>query len=379
MNKNNFKFKSLVWLLIIGLIFVGCSNQSPETKDSTEITESSSEDVNTNRANFSLEYIDEAEDTKLFTDGEDREHVLVPRNKEIPAEYKDYPVIYTPVENVLYASTSTVGMLTPLDVWDSISGVTTDENLWYIPEIVDRLESEDITYVGDDYAPNRELLQSTDIDLAVVYTGVAGQNELIEALEDLEIPYVVENSYLEEEPQDKMEWLVFLGSLYNKELEAREYINTQIAALEEMEATLNGATGKNIAYGSIFDGLAYVPTEGTYVQKMIEMAGGTYSFENLDGSTGQLSLEEMVQVLDNADQFIYSGSTDYMSGYEELLEMAPVLENTKVIQDQNVWQISSDYWQRTDQIHERIIDLAAIIHPELFPNRDITYYHLMGE
>ena len=47
-----------------------------------------------------------ADNCKKVTDGEGRELLLVPRGQEAPTEYKDLPVINTPVKRVVVVSTT---------------------------------------------------------------------------------------------------------------------------------------------------------------------------------------------------------------------------------------------------------------------------------
>ena len=88
---------------------------SKETKEETAgQTEAKKTGNNQYTDAFSIEYLDDG--IKKVIDGEGRELILVPKEIDVPEEYADANVVRTPIENVLFMSSTQVCMLRPLDL-----------------------------------------------------------------------------------------------------------------------------------------------------------------------------------------------------------------------------------------------------------------------
>ena len=94
-NKQNKAF--LIIALMLSLVLLaGCSQGKTETKTGSVDLKYATK--------FKIENL--ADNCKKVTDGEGRELLLVPRGQEAPTEYKDLPVINTPVKRVVVVSTT---------------------------------------------------------------------------------------------------------------------------------------------------------------------------------------------------------------------------------------------------------------------------------
>lgn len=326
---------------------------------------------------FDVKYL--ADGCKLVTDGEDRKLLLVPRGKKAPAGYKGIPVIYTPIDNVLAASLTQVCLLRPLNVLDSISGVTTEKDKWYIDEIKKGLENGSVTYVGGSGMgePDYEKVQALNPEVIFVYTGSFGQQKIIQKADELGIKYAVDNEYLEEHPLGRMEWIKFLGAFYDKEAEAAVHFNNAVKSLEALSKKIPKGAKPKVLWGMIYNGDVYVPNAGSYVAKMIEMAGGDYVFKDFGvdkGGSEKISLEEFYAKGIDADVFIYSSFPKYASSVQSIIKNAPVMADINPIKKGNVWCLQPWYYQSLDKTHETIEDLAAIFYPSTFKGYTLKHY-----
>ena len=344
----------------------------------TAFADESAMDVEYSKA-FSVEYLDN--DVKLITDAENQQFIVTPEGTEAPEGYEDATVLEGGAKKALFCSTTQVGMIAPLNVWDCVAGVTQDSG-WPFEEVTAGLEDGSIKYVGDSYEPDFEAIQALDPDIVFVYTGTSAQTNIIEKLDELDIPYAVDNEYMEDDFHGRMEWTKFLGSFFNKDEEAVAYVNEQFQAVDEMEKTIEGADQPKVAWGMVYDGTVYVPNGGSYVAKEIEAAGGDYVFKDLEPdstSSSQLSLEDFYAKLTEADIWIYSSNQTYMPDYAALIEAMPLVEDAPVVTDKKVWQFSVDYYMRTDKTEQQVIDLAKIFHPDLFEDQDLIFYNALAE
>lgn len=106
--------------------------------------------------------------------------------------------------------------------------------------------------------------------------------EVKEQLEDFGVPVLVERSSYENHPLGRMEWIKLYGLLLGREDAAAEYFDTQVEKLRDILQTEN--TGKTVAFFYITsNGAANVRKSGDYLAKAIELAGGTYLFQDLPG------------------------------------------------------------------------------------------------
>jgi iron complex transport system substrate-binding protein len=324
---------------------------------------------------FSIEYVGNG--SKKVTDGEGRTLLLVPRGQKAPAGYDGIPVIYTPIENVIAGSTTQVSLLRPLNVLDSIKGVTTNIDDWYIDEIKRGLSNKSITYVGDSRTPDYEKIQTLRPELIFAYTGPYGQQQLIQKVSELGFNYAVNNEYLEEHPFGRMEWIKFLGAFYNKEAEATAYFNNAVKSAENLSNKLPKGQKPKVLWGLIWKGEVYVPYGGSYVAKMIEMAGGDYVFKEMGpNNTGsaKITIEEFYAKGIDADILIYSSTSNRISSVQTIIDNAPILASIKPIKNEQVWVFQPWYHQSIDKTHEIIEDLAALFYPSTFRNHQVKHY-----
>lgn len=328
---------------------------------------------------FSVKYLEDG--SKLITDAENQQFLIVPEGAGAPAGYEDAVVLEGGAKNALFCSTTQIGMIAPLDIWDCVSGVTQEDG-WPFEEVTNGLAEGTITFVGSSYEPDFEAIQALNPDIVFVYTGTNAQTTIIEKLEELGIPYAVDNEYMEADYLGRMEWTKFLGSFFNKDEEAVAYVKTQEEAIAKMQETIADAEKPKVGWGMVYDGVVYVPNGGSYVAKQVESAGGDYIFKDLEPdstSSSQLSLEDFFEKMSEAEIWIYSSNQLYVPDYAALSELMPLAGELKVVTDKNVWQFSVDYYMRTDQTEQQVIELAKIFHPDLFEEAELAHYNKLAE
>ncbi|SHF26455.1 iron complex transport system substrate-binding protein [Desulfofundulus australicus DSM 11792] len=305
---------------------------------------------------------------KKVTDGDGRELLLVPRGKKPPAGYGNLPVFYTPVQKVVVGSTTQAALLRPLGVLGTIGGVTTEKKDWYIDEVTKGMEKGRVAFLGKNSAPDYEKIKALSPDVVFTYTHVMGGTEFAQKLNELGIPYAVDNEWLESHPLGRVEWVKFLAAFYNKEKEADDYFRQVVANVEQVARKVPAGTRPKVLWGSIFKGKVYVPAGNSYVARMIEMAGGDYVFKDLGGSaTGNanITLEEFYARGKDADIFIipFSPQSTGITSIAKLLEQAPVLADIKPVKEKRIWCVQPWYYQSMDKTDEQIEDLAAMFYP----------------
>ncbi len=124
-------------------------------------------------------------------------------------------------------------------------------------------------------------------------------------------------------------------------------------------------------------GRVYVPGGDSYVAKMITMAGGVYVFKDIKKVGGApITLEEFYDRGRGANIYISSGMLPQygITSIKKLVALKPILADFRSVKRGNVWCFQPWYWESIDKTDEIIADLAAILHPALFPGHKPRYF-----
>jgi iron complex transport system substrate-binding protein len=203
--------------------------------------------------------------------------------------------------------------------------------------------------------------------------------EVKEKLEEFGIPVLVEHSSYESHPMGRSEWIKLYGALLGLEDQADEIFAEQTEQVriveeavqeEEQEAGSEeeaSSERKTVVFFYISsNGYANVRRSGDYLAQMIEIAGGTYLFDDLTSdssvSTVNMGMEEFYARAKDADCLIYNSTIEgEISTTAELLEKSPLLADFKAVQEGNVWCTGKNLFQETTSLSGMIVDLHRIL------------------
>ena len=319
---------------------------------------------------FSIEYYQGG--IKRIRDNDGRMVWLVPRGQKVPREISGQPMIAIPLKRAMFASVNQVCLLRPFgdeQVWASVAGVATPSDQWFIPSIKSGLANGSIAYIGDAYSPDYEKICLLQPEAAFIYTGGSGLTDMAGKLEELRIPYLVENSYLETDPLGRMEWVKFYAAFYNREALAVRYFDDAVSRIENLKRRIPKENRPKVAWGVIYNGKVYIPGSRSFVARMIEMAGGEFVFKTLSTERGSIgiTMEDFFAHSKAADVLIYASFPQYVRSIGAIIRIAPVLAGVKPIQTKKVWVLQPWYNQQQDQTDQVLVDLISIFYPEEFP------------
>lgn len=316
--------------------------------------------------NFSVDYY-EGGYTMLTTTMDGQRFLVIPEGKEMPEDLEeDIVVLQRPVQDLYLVASAVMDMFRELDGLHAITFSGQQEENWYIEEAKEAMAKGDLLYAGKYSKPDYELLVSKGCTLAIENRMILHSPEVIEKLEDFGIPVMIESSSYESHPLGRVEWIKFFGALLGKEEEAEKIFEKQTAILDRV--TADEKTNQTVAFFFITsNGLVQVRQSSDYVPKMIELAGGTYIFENMGDaetkrSTMNMQVEEFYHGAKDADFLIYNSSIDGgVSNIEELLDKCGVLEDFKAVKEGNVWCTTNDMYQQSLSIGFLIEDMHAML------------------
>lgn len=371
----------VLFLLMIVAVAVGCGKDTDSWKTtdhtiSKELTYETSMKLDY-ATEFAVDYYDNGFTLISIADGS--RFLLNTEDKEVPQDLADdITVLKAPVSDIYLVASATMDMFCSIGALDSIclSGLTAEK--WEIPEAKEAMESGQILYAGKYNAPDYELICSKNCELAVESTMIGHAPEVKENLESFGIPVLVDHSSYEANPLGRTEWVKLYGVLTGKEEEAAKAFEEQKQYVEELSDAED--TGKTVAFFYITTaGTVSVRKSNDYVPKMIDLAGGSYIFQNLKGeenaaSSVNMQMEEFYAQAKDADYLVYNSTIDgNLETIEDLLGKSSLFENFKAVKNGNVWCIGQNLYQDT-------MDTGSIIHDfhEMLTSEDtdeLTYMY----
>ncbi len=297
---------------------------------------------------------------------------------------EDVVVLQQPIENIYLVATSAMDFFVSLDALDSIRLSGTNADGWYIEEAQEAMEAGDILYAGKYSAPDYELILSENCGLAIESTMIYHNPEVQEKLETFGIPVLVERSSYESHPMGRTEWIKLYAVLLGLEDEAEEIFSEQVANVQAIES--EESLEKTVAFFYITSaGAANVRKSNDYVAKMIELAGGTYVFEDLGEddsatSTINMTMEEFYAGACDADYIIYNSTIDgELYTMDELLGKSALLADFTAVQNGNVWCTGKNLFQETTSLGDLIVEIHTILSDEDVDDGELEYLHRIEE
>ena len=223
-----------------------------------------------------------------------------------------------------------------------------------------------MVYAGKYSAPDYETILAAGCDLAIENTMIYHTPEVVEQLEAVGVPVLVERSSYESDPLGRLEWLKLYAALLGKEDEACAYYDDLIAALAPVLD--QQPTGQTVAFFYITtSGAVNVRKSGDYIAKAIRMAGGEYVSFDESGeenalSTMTIQMESFYDTALDADVLIYNSTIDgEITSIDELLAKSPLFADFKAVQTGNVWCITKNFYQESLALGDMILDVHAVL------------------
>ena len=303
-------------------------------------------------------------------------YLVVPEGAEVPeTRAAGAGGLERPIERAYVASTSMMSLLDAIGGLDRVKLVATEQEKWYLENIVSRMEAGDIAFSGSYDEPDYELMTAGDIQLHLDSGMVDGHPEVLEKFAELGIPSLVERSSQEGHPLARVEWVKVLGVLFDMEEEAQQYFEEQKALVEGADGA---DTGKTASMGYITStGKCYSRNGGDYMAQMIALAGGEYILADMEpeesGNTN-MTFEDWYARNKDADYMFYVNFALGFNSLQEMLDYNPLFADFKAVQEGHVYVTSPDFTQSTAAIASIIADMNTIFTSD---DPEVTTDHLI--
>ena len=303
----------------------------------------------------------------LTTKVDGARYLVVPEGAQTPEGLDDaVTVLHRPLDHLYLVASAAMDLFRELDAIDTIRFSGQQEDGWYIEEARAAMEDGQMIYAGKYSMPDYELIVSQGCDLAIENTMITHAPEVLEKLAEFGIPSMIDYSSYETHPLGRVEWIRFYGALLGREDRADAAFAEQTQILDRMTQD-DTSTGQTVAFFYLTtNGTVNVRKTADYVPQMIELAGGTYVFDDLGSDTDHkssvnMTMEEFYATAKDADCLIYNSTIDgELDSIDDLVEKSAMLRDFKAVKAGNVWCTTNDMYQHTMSAGAFIEDLHAI-------------------
>ena len=293
-------------------------------------------------------------------------YLVVPEDKPVPEGLSsDITVLRQPLDHIYLAASDTMCLFDALDALSAISVSGIERDAWSISSAREAMDRGSIIYGGKYRSPDYELLVSDGVRLAIESTMINHTPEVREKLKELGIGVLCEFSSYENEPLGRAEWIKLYGVLLGHEDAAEAIYQKQ---LDQVASMREPESGKTVAFFYLnSSGAAVVRRPGDYVTKMIEQAGGTYAFDDLEGakagsSSMTIQMESFYAAARDADVLIYNSSIDGgVSTLDDLFERSDLFRDFKAVQTGDVWVTDQNMYQQMLRSGDIIRDINGVL------------------
>jgi len=372
-------------LLLSSLIIISCSGNKEKKSDQ--------------KKNSSIQVVTEAErftvdKKKNFTtvtiinpwqgaNNINQVYTLVKRGSELPDGFDSSMVIFVPLKKVICMSTTHVAMISVLGEENSISGVS-GTGYVFSERVIKNIERGLVADVGYEANLNKELILKISPDLVMMY-GIGSESaSYVGKLKELGVKVVFNGDYLETNPLGKAEWIKLFGALYCKENLADSIFRSEVDTYNRMKnfIRININNRPKVMLGLPFKETWYISPGNSFISKLISDAGGDYIWHDTESSVSMpVGIENVYMRALKADFWLNIGTANSLndiSSIDKRLTELPCFKrgnaynnNKRITPDGG-----NDYWENgTVYPHLILKDIASIIHPGLFTDNQLFFYH----
>jgi iron complex transport system substrate-binding protein len=201
---------------------------------------------------------------------------------------------------------------------------------------------------------------------------------MLEQFNAAAMTYAVIADWMEGSSVASLEWIKFIAAFYNLDEEADRIYEHKIKRLEEL-SVLAADIPENerplVAYGNVYRGVVYAQGSDSTVAVEYGKSGGRYYLKDIhETGTVRISIEEFISLAKEADILMYTSMILYTPDKKALLAENPLFAELKAFKNDRIYVQSKGYYMNGAALDVKIEDTAAIFHPELFPDRKLTFY-----
>lgn len=306
-------------------------------------------------------------------DGAGRTLVLIPRDAPAPGDVEPHRIVRVPVRRVVVYGFFDVATLRALGVLkDVLVGVTYPPERWYVEEVKQGMASGKIAFLGFRSSIDFERLKQQRPELVLT-----SDHAVIPMLETLGIPCAITSTPMAMCLNARMRFVKFLAPFFHREKEADAFfarVNKALIAIRKR--TAGAGPPPKVMWGDIFEKRVLVEPGNAWVGELVGLAQSDYLFDDVYGTTCiEIDIERFLYSGEDADiMFTYHTRESGATSKAALARMNPLLKDIKPFKDGKVYAPLPYYAQSGDHLDEILTEIAAILHPEAYPDYKLRYF-----
>lgn len=310
-------------------------------------------------------------------------YILIPKGTSPAGSLPEGTVIRTPIDRLIVYSSVHTSIIDMLGHTDRIVGVCEGE---YITcrSVQQRLSEGKITDCGNSLSPNVEKIAQVGAHLIIASPF---ENSNYGTAEKLGIPILEAADYMELHPLGRAEWVKLFGllldctdladSLYGAAVDS--YMGVRAKVARHLDSLGGDEHRPSLMVERRYGASWNVPGGASYMATMYRDAGAAYIFEdNTSVSNVNMSFESVLQECSQADIWVLKYWSQEPMSYSALQAEYGLYSQFDPFRKRRIYGCNTFNNSYYDDIVIRpgtiLEDLAAVFHPDLYPDREPVYY-----
>lgn len=360
MEKYSNKLQKAALIIILLLVLSGCLKNEEEDKSSfIQIGE------------FTVNRI--TPDLTRVRDGAGRSLMLIPRDVPAPKDADPLQIVRVPVERVVAYGHFDVATLRALGVLKScLVGVTNPAEKWFSEDVKEGMASGKIAFLGDAGSIDYERLKQQQPELVLTW-----DPSIVPMMDELKIPCAITSTPVAMCMNARMRFVQFLAPFFNREKEAQAFFEKVNNALMDIRIrTADAGAAPKVMWGDIYEKRVMVEPGNAWVGELVGLAQSDYMFNDVYGTSCiEIAVERFLYSGKDADiLFTYRSKDSGATSKDALARMNPLLKGIRPLKQGKVYAPLPHYIQSGDKLDEILTEIAAILHPEIYPDFKLKYF-----
>lgn len=308
-------------------------------------------------------------------------YLLVPESRSVPPHERDVIVVRTPLKSVTCESGFQVSLLELLGCADALVGVSGTVRVGQ-DDLHRRIERGELAVTGFMQSTNMEVLVKLSPEMVFVNTSSV-VSDISEKLQTYGLTPAVFSASFEEHPLAALEWIRFVGALFEKDRLADAIFRDRERMYLEMQKKAAGLKSRpSVIAGYGRGGSWSTMGSSPWFIAMLDHAGADYLFRGRALERGHLLGHETAFIAGmKADFWVNTYSSAKSLGdvvrHDDRYELFPCVRNQRVYNN-NAFRFAngrSRFWDTgMTEPHLILADLIALFHPERMPGHKLKYY-----
>lgn len=304
-------------------------------------------------------------------------YYLVARNSDAAVPL-DGIRVSVPVKSWATSSCTHIGYLNAINETQNISGVT-NPGIIYTQQVLDSIDTGQITDIGDALNINTEILLSLKPDMLILNL-IGANDKQAQHITATGITILYNNEWKERTPLARTEWIKAMAAFCGKDSIADSLFNL----IESNYLTISDDAQHyykrpSLMSGGNFRGTWYVPGGQTYMGHLFRDAASAYVFDDDDSPESlPLSMEQALVAFADADVWVGAPARSI----DELLKQDSKYGMLSAVKNKSVYNFyrrdkqggANDFWETGVMRPDLILkDLVKILHPEYMPADTLNF------